>query len=234
MIHFAGLLLCFMYLPVLLLALSHDIEVNPGPRPPKFPCGSCGKAVRNGQNSIECEGCEQWFHIECEGLRVDIHKLLCEHESYSWVCLRCGLPNFSTGLFDDSLSTLHTSNSFESLDPTHCPVTSTPLRPNDQQNKPTIHAPQKLKILNVNFPSVVNKVADLHCLIDTERPDVIIGTESWLSPDIRYSEIFPLGYTPYRADRVTETTRSGGVFVLVSDTLIISEQPQLKSECEIT
>ena len=113
-------------------------------------------------------------------------------------------------------------------------MTSTPLRPNDQQNKPTIHAPQKLKNLNVNFQSVVNKVADLHCLIDTERPDVIIGTESWLSPDIRDSEIFPLGYTPYRADRDTETTRSGGVFVLVSDTLICSEQPQLRSECEIT
>ena len=48
------------------------------------------------------------------------------------------------------------------------------------------------------------------------------------------SEIFPPGYTPYRADRVSKTTRSGGVFVLVRDTLICSEQPQLRSECEIT
>ena len=38
----------------------------------------------------------------------------------------------------------------------------------------------------------------------------------------------------YRADRTTKTTRSGGVFVLVVDTLICSEQPQLRSECEIT
>ena len=81
---------------------------------------------------------------------------------------------------------------------------------------------------------MVNKVADLHCLVETERPDVIIGTESWLSPDIKDSEIFPQGYTPYRADRTTKTTRSGGVFVLVVDTLICSEQPQLRSECEIT
>ena len=41
--YFAGLLLCFIYLTELLLALSFDIEVNPGPRPPKFPCGSCAK-----------------------------------------------------------------------------------------------------------------------------------------------------------------------------------------------
>ena len=56
-----------------------------------------------------------------------------------------------------------------------------------------------LKILNVNFQSMVNKVADLHCLVETKRPDVIIGTESWLSPDIKNSEIFPQGYTPYKA-----------------------------------
>ena len=114
--------------------------------------------------------------------------------------LICGLPNFNTGMFGDTLSTLHTSNSCESLDPTHCSVTSSPLRSNDQQNKCTNNAPQKLKILNVNFQSVVNKVADLHCLVETERPDVIIGTESWLSANIKDSEIFRQGYTPYRAD----------------------------------
>ena len=99
----AGLLLCFIYLIELLLALSHDIEVNPGPRLQKFPCGSCFKAVRICQNSIECESCEQWFQIGCEGLGVEMHKLLCEHKSYSWVCLNCGLPYFSTGLFNDTL-----------------------------------------------------------------------------------------------------------------------------------
>ena len=41
--YFAGLLLCFIYLTELLLALSHDIEFNPGPRQPKFPCGSSAK-----------------------------------------------------------------------------------------------------------------------------------------------------------------------------------------------
>ena len=234
MTHFAGLLLCFVYLTELLLALSHDIEVNPGPRPPKFPCGSCGKAVRNGQNAIHCESCDQWYHIECEGLGAEVLQVLCEHDSYSWICLNCGLPNFSTGLFDETLSSLHTSNSFESLDPSHCQVSSTPLKPNDHQNRPTTLTPKKLKILNVNFQSVVNKVPDLQCLIDTETPDIIVGTESWLSIDIRDSEIFPPGYTPYRADRVSKTTRSGGVFVLVRDTLICYEQPQLRSECEIT
>ena len=41
---------CFVYLTELLLALSHDIEVNPDPRPPKLPCGSYRKALVNDQN----------------------------------------------------------------------------------------------------------------------------------------------------------------------------------------
>ena len=85
-----------------------------------------------------------------------------------------------------------------------------------------------------NFQSVVNKGSDLHCLIETERPDIVVGKESWLSPDIWDSELFPPGCTAYRNVRVSKTTRSGGIFVLVRDTLICAEQPQLRSECEIT
>ena len=44
--------------------------------------------------------------------------------------------------------------------------------------------PKKLKVLNINFQSVVNKVQEFHCLLDTENPDIVVGTESWLSPDI--------------------------------------------------
>ena len=53
----------------------------------------------------------------------------------------------------------------------------------------------------LNFQSVVNKVPEFHCLIETEKPDIVIGTESWLSPDIFNGEIFPPGYTVFRADR---------------------------------
>ena len=136
------------------MSLSHGIEVNPGPRPSNFPCGSCGKAVRNGQNSIQCDGCNSWFHIECEGLVVEMHRILGEHESYSWVCLTCGLPNVSTGFFDDTLSTLHTPNIFSLLDmDAPCPATSTPLK--QVMYKPPTE-PKKLKILNINFQSIVN------------------------------------------------------------------------------
>ena len=48
---------------------------------------------------------------------------------------------------------------------------------------------------------ILVKVPELQCLIDTEKPDVVIGTESWLTPEISSGEIFPSGYTAYRTDR---------------------------------
>ena len=72
-----------------------------------------------------------------------------------------------------------------------------------------------------------------HCLVDTEKPDVNIRTESWLSPDIKDNEIFPTDYTSFRADRQTTTKRSGGVFVLVKNSLVCTEQPQFRADCEI-
>ena len=56
-------------------------------------------AKQCGMVKIACESCDQWYHIEYEGLGVEIHQLLCERESYSWVYNmnfiynRCFLPH---------------------------------------------------------------------------------------------------------------------------------------------
>jgi hypothetical protein len=54
------------------------------------------------------------------------------------------------------------------------------------------------------------KVPDLHQVIHQVKPDIIVGTESWLTSDITNSEIFPKDlYTIYRKDR---TGRKGVVY----------------------
>ena len=146
-----------------------------------------------------------------------------EHSSYSWTCLKCGLPNFSTAIFDDFLI----SDCYSVLESSLPPTTSTPIK-----NKRTQKNSTKLKNLNIHFQSVVNKVPDFLCMIDTEKPDVVIGTESWLSPEISNGAIFPLGYTAYRMDRKSKT-RSGGVFILVRDNIVCSEQAQFHTNCEM-
>ena len=87
---------------------------------------------------------------------------------------------------------------------------------------------QSLKVLNINCQSIVNKKAEFQAIIDSHNPDIIVGTESWLNKTHLSSEIFPssLGYTPFRQDREADTC-GGGVFILVKNTLIATEQKQL-------
>ena len=47
-----------------------------------------------------------------------------------------------------------------------------------------------LVLLQVNCRSICNKVLEFWNLIDTYNPDVVIGTESWLSEEINNPEIF--------------------------------------------
>ena len=91
-----------------------------------------------------------------------------------------------------------------------------------------------LKLLNINCQSIVNKKAEFDALLDKHKPDIVVGTESWLIPNHIDSEVFPksLGFALFRQDRELGTS-GGGVFILVKDTLIASEQKQMKTECEI-
>ena len=157
---------------------------------PKYPYGSSGKAVRNNHNSSQCDGCQTWHHISCQCMNIHTLKIHADHDSYSWSCLNCGLPYFNMTFFDLSETYFETSNIFTSLDISQPPLTSTPAKKlsNAFAKK---QPPKRLKIININFRSIVNKVQEFYCLLDTENPDIVIGTESWLTPDISSSEVFP-------------------------------------------
>lgn len=97
-----------------------------------------------------------------------------------------------------------------------------------------------LRVLNINFQSAVGKKQELETVLQYTKPDIIIGTESWLrgvqpgkqpSPDrIKSSEVFPNYLNDFRNDR---TTRGGGVFILTHKSLTAIEQPQLVTNCEV-
>ena len=81
----------------LLLLLAHDIELNQGPRPIRFPCGECGKAVKGKDHGIACDSCEVWFHTKCIGVCDSLS--FAQSPDISWHRCACGLPDFSSGLF---------------------------------------------------------------------------------------------------------------------------------------
>ena len=116
------------------------------------------------------------------------------------------------------------------------PFTSTPIK---QNSSPTSSVNQfsKLKVLCIKCQSIqsAEKRARFYALLELYKADIAEGTELWLHKDILDSEVFPssLGYNlPIRRDRST-ASKGDGVFILVSQRLVVSEQPQLSTNCEI-
>ena len=90
----------------------HDIEPNPGPRSPKFPCGICRKAVTWRQYGVVCDDYNTWYHTTCMHMSSTIYNAL---HNISWHCTSCSIPQFSNSFFNSTAS-IDTSNSFSSLD----------------------------------------------------------------------------------------------------------------------
>ena len=217
-----------------LLLLCGDIDLNPGPQW-KYPCGVCNKPVRSNQKGLQCDYCDRWFHSRCCVNDYIYDSLV--NSSCLWICCDCGLPSFSSSLFDSS-SDIETLNRFSPLTdylaqqpPTNdtCPTrSSTPTR---QKPKTTSRIKRPLRLLNINCQSVVNKKEHLHAMIDTMKPDIIVGTESWLHLDIKDNEIFPTNFNVYRRDR---NSTGGGVFTAVSNEFLSTRQSELETESEMT
>ena len=102
---------CIFYLALLTILRSPDCQMNPGPRQVKFPCQICNRAVKWKQEALACDNCDGWYHVECMKMPSAVYKALAKPNA-SWVCCTCGLPNYSTLLFEQC--SFDTSNSFSS------------------------------------------------------------------------------------------------------------------------
>ena len=77
----------------------------------------------------------------------------------------------------------------------------------------------------------MNKKEELDHLLYSTKTDIIVGTESWLTSDIKDHEVFPPDFTVYRRDR--EIGRGGGVFIAVRANVVSLREEDLETECEI-
>ena len=156
-------------------------------------------------------------------------------------CLNCDMPNFSTSLFD-TIGLIETSNRFDSLLIPDSPIPTDLGAPTAHSSPVGVqHSRAKtdktsvlnhpLRILIMNCQSIKNKKPELQTIVYTAKPDIILGCDSWLSPDIANSEIFPGGYDVIRKDRVGDA--HGGVFVCFKKDLICTEVTELETECEL-
>ncbi|MCG8034728.1 MAG: hypothetical protein JAZ03_21505, partial [Candidatus Thiodiazotropha taylori] len=118
-----------------------------------------------------------------------------------------------------SVASLHAQKSLSGNSDHLAPkATSTPKQTKTKRHTPkvTSQSKERLTVLNINCRSIKNKIPELHQVIDQTKPDIIACTETWLTPEISSSEIFPdsLGYTVIRNDR--KSGKGGGVLLAVS------------------
>ena len=136
-----------------------------------------------------CNASDIWFHANCENINSNLYDILAE-SSCSWICTKCGCTNY-TNLNSQSLSSFKTENRFQNLDesrePNHAQtMTSMAIRSNGTRF-PQNHKP--VKVIHINFQSVMNKQIEFENLISSTDPDVIIGSITWLKPEIHNNEI---------------------------------------------
>ena len=193
---------------------------------------------------MQCDECDIWYHTSCMGVTSLNYEVLA-NSNISWTCCNCGIPNFSTSLF--SQWTIEFTNSFSTLSnlsesddlPISPPVaTSSPKSSQhknqnadgQKQTKNTRKPQRSLKVLVVNFQSIKNKVPELTACLENHKPDVVIGTETWLYPSVQNSELFPEDYTVIRKDR---NDKHGGVLIALKNDLVCAHLTDLDANCEM-
>ena len=249
-------ILCLLHIFVVLCRTSWDIESNPGPYKPKYPCLTCSRACKWGQKAIACDTCEAWYHADCMNMSTSRYEELA-NTSTPWYCEKCKSPNNSI-IYDSFLSFDRTQYSIHSdmsaPDSPGLPIaTSSPQStrsPSSEDSRsPSSEAsmsqPQPsrrerkdrpMRVVIMNCQSCCNKKAEISNLLDSTQPDVVIGTESWLHKDIYSSEIFPDNYEVFRNDRQGKHghQQGGGVFILVLREYLAREVPNSRQEdCEL-
>ena len=213
-----------------LLLFIGNVEINPGPQY-KHPCGERTRPVKRNQRWIQCDTCDVWYHAKCSNIDVPMYEVLA-NTSLTWICPQCGFPNFS-----GSIASLASCNSFSPLQETRIvPSTSLqdlqPIHHKNKQKRQSKATKCKLTSPSVTCQSIKNKVAGITAIIEEHKPDIFLGNESWLHPDIKNNEIFPDNYNIYRKDRASDN--HGGVFQAVKKDVIVTHRHDLNTDCETT
>ena len=151
--------LTYLFIFLVLVTNSWDIETNPGPpslsSSSHFPCGVCEASVGWTDRGIVCDTCNVWYHIDCQGMSSTMYSIYNRsmNQSCAWECLKCGMPNFSTSLFDFQAS-INLSNRFSSLSMPDSPLPDCLGSPNTASSpiaQPTTKTKRKKKA-NLDHP----------------------------------------------------------------------------------
>ena len=168
--------------------------------------------------AIACDNCDFWQHIKCIEIMPKEYEEL-KHSSCVWICPTCDQQNLSDSLIDNQEENpfLHIADlenpflNFEgSLFDTEYDDLIDHMKTTEKEIYKSNRIKGKLKIMTVNCIGLKSKKKKFYALIDSEQPDIILGTESHLDSSHSNSETIPGPYLALRKDR---NINGGGVFI---------------------
>lgn len=122
-------------------------------------CISCQSVVHDADNCIQCEVCEGWFHIGCQGIPMEVYPFL-RIEGLHWYCRGCN-SKFSELLksvvkLQESQTTMQNQ-----IEQTKLDIASLSNKLIENRNEIMNHVNQELNSLTGKCTALENKITDM-------------------------------------------------------------------------
>lgn len=190
------------------IALSGDVQINPGPavkRLPKYPCKDCKKNVRNNQDALLCVACKVWSHAKCLGMSKEIFKYYLNNPELDWVCSTCSLPFNAISDADFAEELLFGVYSLLSRQETYIEADNANQESLNSSGNSIIEErqtnPSEALIIHLNINSLQNKFDELKILNETLKAHVLVISETKIDSSYPNKQFALDGYNMYRKDR---------------------------------
>ena len=171
-----------------LLALSGDVETNPGPTTQTWTCDMCSTEIIRRQTSYRCNSSpSHWVHKHCTTLRRNTDY------TPTW---KCNIHNQQNNTITDQHHQLtdNNNNMQQNLN------INQPHSINNNKTQQQINSKKTITIIQININGLTTKIHELKNLTDNTKIDIIAIQETNLKPTHR---------TPYtRQYKPTELTKT--------------------------
>ena len=197
---------------LLMLLVSGDIQVNPGPGTQnyKYPCGTCLKPVKSNQMGICCESCNIWYHLRCLPDSMAISRVeydLLSNSDKDWHCFSCSTPYFSDSFFDREPPLSDNDNNEPGSDASNSIISDTDSTANTDCKLTTVlgdirnDSPKDLIVGYLNINSLRHKIIHIREALKRTPVDILGIAETKLDQTFPDAQFTIENYRIFRKDR---------------------------------
>ena len=181
-------------------------------------CRSCHKEVKQSQQAICCDTCQQWIHRSCSDMNGRRYNECRKLIHFQWTCNKC---RFDEEEITDKVN-------LAVLKPSELPEELSGIKSSKKE----------LVIIQLNCRSILNKPEELDHIIQVTDADIIVLTETWMDSSVPQQAYIPEGYCIIRKDRSQNFKQKygknggGGIAILHKEHIKVDRKKYLTDDTE--